>query len=158
MATDVELECRCGKVHGWLREASARTVNRLVCYCDDCQAFVHHLGRGDLLDASGGTDIIQVAAGSLSFDRGTENITGLRLGPKGLFRWYASCCKTPVGNTVTPVLPLVGVPHEVFKARASRVLATRCSGRRAATSTGSSRSASRRRAPLRRASASSPAW
>ena len=33
----------------------------MVCYCDDCQAFLHYLGRADLLDALGGTDIVQMA-------------------------------------------------------------------------------------------------
>ena len=43
------------------RNASPEAVNRMVCYCDDCQAFVHYLGHADLLDAHGGTDIVQMA-------------------------------------------------------------------------------------------------
>ncbi len=109
MTRDVELSCRCGEVHGWVKGASPSTVNRAICYCDDCQAFAHYLGRADLLDAKGGTDVVQVAPRALSFDKGVERIVGLRLSPKGLHRWYASCCNTPLGNTMTPSLPFVGI-------------------------------------------------
>jgi hypothetical protein len=115
MSQDVELGCRCGEVHGWLRGAAPRTVNRAICYCEDCQAFLHHLGRADLLDAQGGTDIIQAAPRAVTFDRGSERIVGVRLSPKGLYRWYASCCKTPLGNTSKPALPFVGMATEVFR-------------------------------------------
>ena len=55
------LSCSCGEVRGLVTGVSPNTVNRVVCYCDDCQAFLHHLGRADLLDAHGGIDIVQVA-------------------------------------------------------------------------------------------------
>ena len=114
MNQDLELRCRCGNIHGWLRDVSTRTVSRVVCYCDDCQAFLHHLGRAELLDAQGGTDIVQVSPASFELDRGTENVLGLRLGPKGLHRWYAGCCKTPLGNMASPSIPFVGITHELF--------------------------------------------
>ena len=109
MSLVTEVLCRCGDVHGRVTNASPKTVNRIVCYCDDCQAFAHHLGRADLLDAHGGTDLVQVAPASLSFYRGTERIAGLRLAAKGLLRWYATCCKTPLGNTAGPAIPFVGI-------------------------------------------------
>jgi hypothetical protein len=115
MGVDVELSCRCGEVRGRLRDAAPNAVNRVVCYCDDCQAFLHHLGRADLLDAQGGTDIVQVAPALFRFERGGDRLAGLRLTRKGLNRWYASCCKTPVGNTFRPWLPFVGVPRRVFQ-------------------------------------------
>jgi uncharacterized protein DUF6151 len=114
MSQVAEVFCRCGELHGQLTGASPSTVNRIVCYCDDCQAFAHHLGRADLLDSQGGTDIVQVAPASLTFDRGWERIAGLRLTPKGLYRWYASCCKTPVGNTLSPNIPFVGIVAQAF--------------------------------------------
>jgi hypothetical protein len=127
MGRDAVVRCRCGEVHGRVEDASPRSSNRVVCYCDDCQAFAHHLGRADLLDAHGGSDIVQIAPASLSFDRGMERITALRLTSKGLYRWYASCCKTPLGNMVGPGIPFVGIvaralesPDEDFgKPRAS---------------------------------------
>jgi hypothetical protein len=91
------------------------TVNRVVCYCDDCQAFLHYLGCTDLLDAHGGTELVQMAPASLSFAQGKEHIVGLRLTPKGLYRWYASCCRTPLGNTVSPAIPFVGVIAQAFE-------------------------------------------
>jgi hypothetical protein len=99
MSAQVELRCRCGEVRALVTGASRRTVNRVVCYCDDCQAFAHQLGRADLLDSQGGSDIVQVAPASLRFVQGQHRIVGLQLKPKGLFRWYANCCNTPVGNT-----------------------------------------------------------
>ncbi len=119
MSRDAELHCRCGETRGHVKDASAQTVNRVVCYCDDCQAYLHHLGRTDLLDAQGGTDIVQVAPASLTFHRGAERIVGLRLTPKGLYRWYASCCNTPLGNTVGPAIPFVGIVARAFEGSAT---------------------------------------
>jgi hypothetical protein len=115
MNLTVDLRCRCGEVEGRLENAARGTVNRVVCYCDDCQAYLHHLGRADLLDAHGGSDIVQVAPASLAYTRGNDRIAGVRLKPKGLYRWYASCCKTPLGNTVGPGLPFVGIIVHVFR-------------------------------------------
>jgi hypothetical protein len=120
MIARAELRCRCGEVRGSVMNPSPRTVNRVVCYCDDCQAFAHHLGRADLLDADGGTDIVQVAPASLKFVQGQHRIGGLRLAPKGLFRWYASCCNTPLGNTVSPAIPFVGIVAQAFDNGAER--------------------------------------
>jgi hypothetical protein len=94
--------------------ASPRTVNRVVCYCDDCQAFVHQLGRADLLNTQGGSDIVQVAPASLTFVKGQERIAGVRLTPKGLFRYHTTCCNTPVGNTLSPAIPFVGIVAQAF--------------------------------------------
>jgi len=93
---------------------SPRTVNLVVCYCDDCQAFAHQLGRADLLNPQGGSDIIQMAPAALAFAQGQHHIVGLRLKPNGLYRWYANCCDTPVGNTLTPTIPFVGLLAPAF--------------------------------------------
>lgn len=114
MGRDVRFHCDCGEVHGRLRDAAPESVNRVVCYCDDCQAYLHHLERADLLDEHGGTDIVQVAPASLGFERGQERIVGLRLTAKGLYRWYASCCKTPLGNHVTTAVPFIGIGAHAF--------------------------------------------
>jgi len=114
MVGQVELRCHCGEVRGTVAGPSPRAVNRVVCYCDDCQAFAHQLGRADLLDAKGGSDIVQVAPATVSFSRGQQHIVGLRLKPNGLYRWYAKCCNTPVGNTLTPAIPFVGLMASTF--------------------------------------------
>jgi Family of unknown function (DUF6151) len=119
MSREAELYCSCREVRGRVVNASAQNVNRVVCYCDDCQAFLQHIGRTDLLDAHGGTDIIQVAPASVTFERGAERIAGLRLSPKGLYRWYATCCKTPLGNTLTPSVPFVGIVAQAFNGTAA---------------------------------------
>jgi hypothetical protein len=106
---NVELRCRCGTVRGNAAGIAPRSVNRAVCYCDDCQAFAHHLGRPDLLNAIGGSDIVQLAPASLRIEQGRDRMAGVTLTPKGLFRWYATCCNTPLGNTVSPAIPFVGV-------------------------------------------------
>jgi hypothetical protein len=121
MSRSATLQCRCGAVRGTVAGAAAGKVNRAVCYCDDCQAFLHHLGRADLLDAHGGTDVVQVAPASLSFTQGKERIVGLRLTPKGLYRFYASCCKTPLGNTANPAIPFVGIVAQDFASEAQQV-------------------------------------
>jgi hypothetical protein len=120
MSTPAELRCRCGEVRGSVTNSSPRTVNRVICYCDDCQAFAHHLGRADLLDAHGGTDIVQVAPASLTFSQGQRRIVGLRLTPNGLYRWYANCCNTPLGNTMGPAIPFVGLVAQAFDQGAQR--------------------------------------
>ena len=98
------------------RDLSPRTVNRVVCYCEDCQAFAHQLGRTDLLNPKGGSDIVQVAPATLSFAQGAHRIVGLRLTPKGLYRWHTSCCNTPMGNTMGTALPFVGIVAQAFAA------------------------------------------
>jgi hypothetical protein len=109
-----ELRCSCGQVRGHVADPSPRTVNRVVCYCADCQAFAHRLGRADLLNAQGGSDIVQVAPSALTFVEGQDRITGLRLTPKGLYRWHTSCCNTPIGNTLGPAIPFVGIVAKAF--------------------------------------------
>ncbi|MET3838646.1 DUF6151 family protein [Bradyrhizobium sp. OAE829] len=120
MSKQAELRCRCGEVVGEITNASPRTVNRVVCYCDDCQAFAHQLGRADLLNAQGGSDIVQVAPASLTFVKGQERIAGVRLTSKGLFRWHTTCCNTPVGNTLGPAIPFVGIVAQAFNTDTQR--------------------------------------
>jgi hypothetical protein len=103
-----------GEVVGLVTNASPQKVNRVICYCDDCQAFAHQLGRADLLNAQGGSDIVQVAPASLGFIKGQNRIAGLRLSPKGLFRWHTTCCNTPIGNTLGPAIPFVGLVAQTF--------------------------------------------
>lgn len=90
---------------------SPTTGNRIVCYCDDCQAFARFLERPDILDSLGGTDIFQMAVSRLRITQGESELRCMRLSPKGLIRWYTACCKTPVGNTVGGRLPLIGLIH-----------------------------------------------
>lgn len=116
MGGQIEIRCRCGEVRGSVTNPSPQMVNRVTCYCDDCQAFAHQLGRADLLNAKGGSDIVQVAPAALSFTKGQDRIVGLRLSPSGLYRWHTNCCNTPVGNTLSPAIPFVGLFAQTFDA------------------------------------------
>lgn len=115
---DLPLRCGCGAVRGVARGASPAKVNHCFCYCDDCQAFVHFLGRADdVLDAHGGTEITQMSQANVAFTAGTDKIAAVKLTPKGLMRWYASCCGTPIGNTLgTGAMPFIGVVHAFIDA------------------------------------------
>ncbi len=112
-STDLPIRCTCGALRGVLREPSRDTGNRCVCYCDDCQSFAHFLERADeILDANGGTDIFQTSSGRLEFHQGREELACIRLTESGMLRWYASCCRTPIGNTPqTSRVPFVGLIH-----------------------------------------------
>jgi hypothetical protein len=86
--------------------------NHCVCYCDDCQAFARFLGRDDILDEQGGTEIFQTTPARIHLTGGVANLRCMRLSEKGLHRWYAGCCRTPVGNTLGKArVPFVGLLH-----------------------------------------------
>lgn len=83
---------------------------RATCYCRDCQAFARTLQREDALDAEGGTDIVAMLPAGVRFTTGIEQLACLSLSPKGLLRWYARCCDTPIANTPRdPKMPYVGI-------------------------------------------------
>jgi hypothetical protein len=92
-------------------------VNRAVCHCRDCQAFAHFLGRaGDILDAQGGTDVIQTLPARVIFTEGREALACMRLSKNGLMRWYTTCCNTPIGNTLPNFrFSFVGLIHSCLE-------------------------------------------
>jgi hypothetical protein len=118
---DVDWKCRCGTVRGRVAELAPDTANRCICYCHDCRAFVHWLGRDDLLDPHGGVDIVQVARARLTITEGRDRLRCLRLTPKGLHRWYVDCCKTPVANTM-PRVPFAGISSSALDDRGRALL------------------------------------
>ena len=98
--SDIPVRCECGSVRGTLNAVSPSRVVRAVCYCDDCQAFAHYLGRADtVLDDYGGTSLTQVSPSRLTIAQGAQHLSCVRLTNRNLLRWYASCCGMPVGNT-----------------------------------------------------------
>jgi hypothetical protein len=109
------LQCRCGTVKGHVTDP--QRVNRAVCYCRDCQAFAHFLGRaGDILDSQGGTDVIQTLPARVIFTEGREALACMRLSKNGLMRWYTTCCKTPIGNTLPSFrFSFVGLIHSCLE-------------------------------------------
>lgn len=112
---DIKLKCSCGQVKGVARNVTPKNGIRAMCYCDDCQAFANYLGRGDdVLDQNGGTDIFQMTPSQLEFIEGAEQLRCVRLKKKGLYRWFADCCKTPIGNTIGAGFAFIGVIHSIM--------------------------------------------
>lgn len=108
---DVSVSCKCGAVRGLLRNVTPSSSTHFVCLCDDCQAYARFLGDASLLDANGGTEITQVGHNQVTITQGREHVACVRLFPKGMYRWYADCCKTPLANTLGPNGVFAGVPH-----------------------------------------------
>src|SRR5690554_3667104 len=95
-AASIPVECRCRRVQGDALTAS--TYTRVTCYCRDCRAYAEWLGGDGLLDAAGGTDIVAMAPSGLRFTEGRDHIVSMSFSGK-VYRWYAACCRTPLGNT-----------------------------------------------------------
>jgi uncharacterized protein DUF6151 len=112
MAVDVPLRCDCGVVSGVAKNVSPETGNHIVCYCDDCQAFAHYLEHDDdILDEYGGTDIFQLTPAQVQIHQGKDQLRCIRLTPKGLYRWYTDCCRTPIGNMISAGIPFICIVH-----------------------------------------------
>jgi len=113
--SELGLRCECGALRGRVDLARRRCL-RLACYCRDCQALAWFLERPDeFLDANGGTEILQTSPARVEFSAGTEHIACMRMGPKGPLRWYASCCNTPVANTLAKAnMPFAGVNSRIW--------------------------------------------
>lgn len=94
----VILQCQCGAIRGYAD--LQHSYGRAVCYCADCQAYARFLGcEGEILDVHGGTDILAMLPAGVHFTTGIDKLACMSLSDKGLLRWYASCCRTPIGNT-----------------------------------------------------------
>jgi hypothetical protein len=117
MNTRHPLRCSCGKVRGHIQLPA--TTGRAVCYCKDCQAFAHFLQRaGDVLDEAGGTDIVATMPAQVHIEQGLDAVQCMSLSEHGLLRWYASCCKTPIGNTPRDrKTPYIGLIHNCLSAQ-----------------------------------------
>jgi len=93
----ITFHCRCGALRGQIEPGVVYA--RARCYCRDCQAFARALGREDVLDAEGGTDIVAMLPAGVHVTDGIDRLACMSLSPKGLLRWYAGCCDTPIANT-----------------------------------------------------------
>ena len=52
-----------------------------------------------MLDEAGGTDIVATSPSHVRIEQGLGFLVCMSLSGRGLLRWYASCCSTPIGNT-----------------------------------------------------------
>jgi len=108
MTEDITLSCRCGKLKARLSDVGPQTGTHILCHCADCRATYNHLGVTDYGDES--IDLFQTSPDKLTILQGGENLALMRLSKRGLLRWYAKCCNTPMFNTLaSPKLPFVAV-------------------------------------------------
>jgi len=109
------LRCQCGTVQGFVKISNA--LSRGVCYCKDCQMYAHFLGkRAEVLDEHGGTDVVPTMPRNARFTQGIGSLACMRLTEKGLMRWYAKCCNTPICNTSPNFkVPFVGLVHNCLE-------------------------------------------
>lgn len=111
----IEMRCACGNVRGEVNLARAYT--RGTCYCRDCQAYARWLERPGLMDACGGTDVVPMSPAGVRISAGTEHVACMSLSEKGILRWYAACCRTPLGNTPrTAKIAYLGMVTASFEA------------------------------------------
>lgn len=111
--TQLALRCRCGTARG-VAAFAPKSGLHLVCYCDDCRAFAHAIERADILDGAGGSELFITAPSTLTLTAGVDQLRCLRLGPKGMLRWYWGCCNTPLANTSPNAgLPFLSI-HRAF--------------------------------------------
>lgn len=110
--SEVNLKCACGTVKEKTSAVSSKIGTGITCCCDSCQVFAQFLGQeGKVLDQYGGTDMLQILVSYLTISRGKSEIACVRLSPKGMHRWYAKCCNTPIGNTFGAGGPFIGIIH-----------------------------------------------
>ena len=105
---DRPLRCACGALRGEALSVGPSMGTRMLCYCDDCQAFARFLGGPGILDHWGGTDVFQIAPARVRLSEAGA-LSCMRLSAKGMFRFYCGQCRTPVGNCVGPRLPLISL-------------------------------------------------
>lgn len=114
MSDPVTFACACEKVQGEVAADTLKSGTRVVCHCDDCRAFQIALGRDDP-GAQTGVDLLQIAPANMHFVHGTEHLAAMRLSPRGLVRWYASCCDTPLAATMPGrAIPFAGLLIETL--------------------------------------------
>lgn len=109
----MEIQCQCGQFKAEIKNFPVNTPGRLGCYCDDCQSYLIHLNRTDLLDQAGCTEVVPIYPQDMSILQGTEYLRCTQLTPKGTFRWSTTCCNSPIANTLRKT-PWVGLYFSVF--------------------------------------------
>lgn len=104
----VAFGCACGSLRGHLSPEALRAGTRVICHCADCRAGELYHGQPDPQDS--GVDLLQISPHMIEITSGAQHLSLLQLSPRGLYRWYAGCCGTPLCNTLkSPKLPFAGV-------------------------------------------------
>lgn len=99
----MKISCQCGKLRGEIERPEELRGLRIVCMCKDCQRFARALGNSkNILDENGGLEVVPVFPKLLRITSGQEYLKCLKNTPQsGTFRWYASCCKSPLANSLS---------------------------------------------------------
>jgi len=115
------LQCRCGTIKGYVANPDAG--RRAICYCKDCQAFARFLRQAEtILDVAGGTRIVATSPDNVHFSQGLDALACMSLSDRGLLRWYATCCNTPIGNTPRDFkVPYIGLIENCLQSVAPSV-------------------------------------
>ncbi len=107
---NLHLACACGAVQGTVERLDAGCGTHVVCYCADCQSAAAHLGAAAAMDPQGGVAIYQTTPDRIRIAKGAEQLACLRLSNRGMYRWYAACCGTPLAATpAARGFPMAGV-------------------------------------------------
>ena len=104
----VAFSCTCGTVAGHVGVTSPGAGNHVVCHCPDCRTAELALGQPD--PDPDGVEIWQTTPDCIKIEQGADRLAILRLSPKGLYRWHATCCNAPMFNTLrSPRLAFAGI-------------------------------------------------
>lgn len=105
---EARFSCRCGALTGRLVGIDPREGTHLVCHCADCARADRAFGGAG--DAAQGVALWQTTPDRVVIETGAAHLRLTRLSPRGLNRWVAGCCGTPMFNTLKgPGMPFVGV-------------------------------------------------
>ncbi|WP_170770341.1 DUF6151 family protein [Ruegeria lacuscaerulensis] len=106
-AKDTTFACTCGALSGRISAAGVASSTHVECFCHDCRAAQLYFGQPD--PAPGPVDVLQMLPEGIVFEHGAEHLALMQLSPKGMLRWYASCCNAPLATTSrTPKVPFAG--------------------------------------------------
>ncbi|SMX37644.1 DUF6151 family protein [Octadecabacter ascidiaceicola] len=96
---DVPFSCDCGGVTGTLSDISPKAGSHAQCHCDDCRRAIVWLGHDD--PGPDGVCYFQTAPNRVTFAKGEDSLAVFTWKSEKLLRWYASCCNTPLFNTMS---------------------------------------------------------
>ena len=99
MGEQIELRCRCGEVRGIVTNPSPRSVNRVICYCDDCQEGSRQIealpNARPAQDPDGGTAYVVYRKDRLRCSRGASLLKGYKIRTISTTnRVIATCCNS----------------------------------------------------------------
>lgn len=95
---DIAFKCSCGGLTGTLRGVTPQSGTHAVCFCTSCRAGEVYGGQPDPEPAP--VRIFQTTPDLVQIVSGAEHLGVFSFGEKNLLRWQATCCGTPLFNTM----------------------------------------------------------